>query len=112
MTVVGGCHVYNAASSDLVGATSGRSQKMTRFQPGDRVVVTNSEFPTWRPTQATVMKLWIKFPNAEPPMRRMMIQVQLDEHPFPEYIFEPIRDLGFEMEDPNFHLELLQDGDA
>ena len=80
------------------------------MMPGDRVVVTNSEFPDWLPTQATVMKLWIKFPNAEPSIRRMMIQVRLDEHPFPEQLwFEPMRDLGFEMEDPNFHLELLQD---
>ncbi len=80
------------------------------MMPGDRVVVTNSEFPDWLPTQATVTKLWIKFPNAEPSIRRMMIQVRLDEHPFSEQLwFEPMRDLGFEMEDPNFHLELLQD---
>ena len=82
---------------------------MTKFQPGDRVIVTNSEFPDWRPTHATVIKLWIKMPNADPPLRRTMIEVQLDEHPFPEQLwFEPMRNVGFEIKDPNFHMKHIK----
>ncbi len=81
---------------------------MNNLRPGDRVRITNSEFPTWRPTNATVVKIWIKFPGAEPPIRRQMISFQLDEHPFPEQLApEPMRNLGFEIDDPNYTVERI-----
>lgn len=81
---------------------------MTNFQPGDRVKVYNSEFPTWIPTNATVTKRYIKFARAKPSMQRQMIEVWLDEHPFKEQLFfEPMQILGWEIGDPNFRLEKL-----
>ncbi len=78
------------------------------LRPGSRVKITYLEFPTWRPTHATVMKLYIKFPGSEPPIRRQMMTVRLDEHPFPEQLWwEPMRDFGFEIEDASIVMERL-----
>ena len=42
-------------------------EELGRFRllitPGTRVIVTHKEFPDWRPTKATVMKLSIRFPG-------------------------------------------------
>ena len=81
---------------------------MLDLRLGDRVKVTNHEFSSWIPTGATVIKLTLKFASAEPSMRRHIITVRLDEHPFPIQLgFDPIRDLGFDIEDPNYTLERL-----
>ena len=83
---------------------------MLDFRLGDRVKVTNHEFPSWRPTCATVIKLCLKFASAEPSMRREIVTVRLDEHPFPEQLWgEPMRDLGFDIDDPNYTLERLDE---
>ena len=76
---------------------------------GDRVKVFNSEFPTWIPTEATVVKLYLKFPNAGPDIQRRMIEVLLDEHPFPEVLApEPMRNLAFDMENPYLSVEFIE----
>jgi hypothetical protein len=88
------------------------TKRFNRLRPGDRVIVTNKEFPTWIPTSATVTRLGIRFPASKPPIRRETIQVRLDHHPFPEQLGpEPIRYLTFFVEDMNYELE-TEGGDA
>jgi len=83
---------------------------MLDLRPGDKIKITNSEFPSWNPTCATVIKLYIKFPDSKPPYRQQWIGIRLDEHPFSEQLwFDPMRDLSFAAEDPNFHIERLCD---
>ena len=77
------------------------------LQPGDRILVKNSEFKDWVPTEATVMQISIRFPHAEPPIQRHFIKIRLDKHPFPFVVLEPIRDLAFERDDPNYVCEKI-----
>jgi len=73
--------------------------------PGDRVLITHKEIPGWIPTKATVMKLSIRFPNT--PMERKSMHVHLDKNPFPQVLLDPIRDLSFDIDDPNIVVELV-----
>jgi len=85
-----------------------RLTRATDFHLGDRVLVTNTEFPDWAPTKATVVKLYLKFPNAAPDIRREMIEVRLDKHPFPEKLWDDLRNFAFDVTDPNIKLESIK----
>ena len=78
---------------------------LDNLQPGDRVRITHHEFKDWIPTNSTVIKLAIRF--VDTPMADRTITVRLDKHPFPKVLFEPMRDLGFSIDDPNIELERI-----
>ena len=67
---------------------------ISTLRPGDRILVSNSEFPTWRPTWATVRKIGIRFPDS-PELRQLTVMVRLDEHPFPEMLSQCMSDFGW-----------------
>ncbi len=73
-------------------------------QPGDRVIVSNSEFADWKPMAATVIKLGIRFPDS-PPHREKTIMVRLDEHPFPKVFASKMRDFGWGEDHPTITME-------
>ncbi len=73
------------------------------LRPGDRVRVIHHEFSDWRPTTTTVTKLSIRFPNSE--CSQQMIEVRLDEHPFPDVYWSPIRDFSWDIGDKNIEVE-------
>ena len=81
---------------------------LDNLRPGDRVRVTHHEFKDWIPTNATVIKLGIRFVDTS--LADRTITVRLDEHPFKKVLsFEPMRDFEFSINDPNIELERIDE---
>lgn len=80
---------------------------LDNLRPGDRVRITHREFPDWRPTNATVIKLSIAHPDTS--MAYQVITVRLDTQPFKVNIAGGIKDFGFEENDPNIELERIDE---
>ncbi len=72
---------------------------------GDRIIVSNSEFSTWLPTPATVIKRSVRF-RASEEFRQHTVTVRLDAHPFPEVIMLKVQDLTWEAGHPTITWEL------
>ena len=80
---------------------------MNNLRPGDRVRITHHEFPTWIPTNATVIKLGIRFPDT--PLAIKTITVRLDKQPFKKVYVGGVHDLTFFEEDTNIELERINE---
>jgi len=77
------------------------------FRPGDRVRVTHHEFPSWIPTNATVMSLGIRF--ADTPLAIKTIMVRLDKQPFKKIYVGGVRDLSFDERSTEIELERINE---
>lgn len=80
---------------------------ISELRPMDRVLITNSEFDEWLPTEATVLSLGVIFPHSEPPIRRLRIKVRMDNHPFSKILIYKMCDLSWEEDHPTIVAELL-----
>ena len=80
---------------------------LDNLRTGDRVRVTHHEFPTWIPTNATVISLGIRFPDT--PLASRTITVRLDKQPFKTIYLGGVRDLSFSEDDTRIELERIDE---